>query len=707
MDNKKIPSLQEFIRMLHGKTSLPPIPEQLLKLCTELISLETFYYIYTLIILKTDFFTSVEEAENEDPRENFSHNELAVIAGLLIKYGTATEVRVPSELEVKNSIQKTWEIFGNIHSRMSHDSAFQEWIFYWESWAYDFQYLNFLEEKYGRDEEWIIQNKWFSLETASKIINFLAKKRMQSVQEASWLFPERRMPAFFEALCFSPEDLIAEGLKESEVLGFLNVFSIAPLWWNTNFNNIGEHNEIYSKPILRIEENKYFIPVFSLLYSAVYKEPINWMRTEDEDYYNKFAVTNRGNSAEDMVFRLLRPVIGDWKIFQNIDVYQWKNKITDADILCFIGDKALIVQVKSKTLTHGARKWDIERIQEDYSKAIEFAQEQGVLVKKAILEGGFNFKNKDGSTFTVDARIDDAYVLCVTSDPFPALLLWALLGDREGPEETIVPTSIFDLETVAYYLKDPFEFLFYIMQRYIAGKQLFATSEVAILATHLKMGLYMEEDQFMLIDETCQNNLNLHFLKVNWGIPDDIEIKAPTSAWKNERFTNLLDTLKIMESDGTTDAILMLYSLSSDSRDEIFNLMDQIIDNLKSHPEKKFRSGTLKYWDKIICVIWTKDQDDLGRVMLTTCKVKKYELKGNLVLGLWCCLSSWKKLSAIIYNKKPWKNDPELEEKVKSYNQNTKSIPLEYNKDWKIITPKRKAPCPCWSGKKYKRCHWK
>ena len=46
-----------------------------------------------------------------------------------------------------------------------------------------------------------------------------------------------------------------------------------------------------------------------------------------------------------------------------------------------------------------------------------------------------------------------------------------------------------------------------------------------------------------------------------------------------------------------------------------------------------------------------------------------------------------------------------LEEKVKSYNKHIKTIPLEY-KDWKTITPKRKTPCPCWSGKKYKRCCW-
>jgi hypothetical protein len=53
--------------------------------------------------------------------------------------------------------------------------------------------------------------------------------------------------------------------------------------------------------------------------------------------------------------------------------------------------------------------------------------------------------------------------------------------------------SIFDLDVISFYLKDPFEILFYLKQRYLFASNTFTQSELAILAKHLKEGLYIEK----------------------------------------------------------------------------------------------------------------------------------------------------------------------------------------------------------------------
>ncbi len=59
------------------------------------------------------------------------------------------------------------------------------------------------------------------------------------------------------------------------------------------------------------------------------------------------------------------------------------------------GDRAIVLQAKSKRLTLEARKGSDRQIKDDFEKAIQDSYDQALICSKALLDGGF--KLTDGS----------------------------------------------------------------------------------------------------------------------------------------------------------------------------------------------------------------------------------------------------------------------------------------------------------------------
>jgi hypothetical protein len=244
-------------------------------------------------------------------------------------------------------------------------------------------------------------------------------------------------------------------------------------------------------------------------------------------------------------------------------------------------------------------------------------------------------KNKDGTPFRAPSKIDEAFVLCVTSDAFPAsAFLWKLLIWDPTQKENIIPMaiSIFDLDVISFYLKDPFEILFYLKQRYLFASNTFTQSELAILAKHLKEGLYIEKWTMMMLDESIQMFITPHFLHAKWKLNNknwEI-IEEPFSSWKNEDFNNLISMMKASMEDGITDAILLLYSLSGSTRDQIFKAIAMLRDDLLKYPEKLYKSCFFPVDDKLIWVMCSRDLSKLTEKMEEISKIRKYWFKSSL-----------------------------------------------------------------------------
>ncbi|WP_094551565.1 NERD domain-containing protein [Petroclostridium xylanilyticum] len=350
-------------------------------------------------------------------------------------------------------------------------------IFYSGTGVYDFQYMEFFERKYKYDIEWLACKKEFDINQAQHIV-FKIKSILQEKSQKVHLYDlKERMPAMFKSIkeknsqrgfikhikdilpmmelyqyveLFFEYAKVEEGLsidkirkygwksfykslielfivKKSDfdssinVESFFNYFSITPQKGsNSQFKTIGNYNLINSHPIIKLDDDRYFIPITFLLFEAVYESPFYWMMGDKE--YRDQAGKNRGTFGEEITYDFLSKVFGTSRTFKSVKVITKKGQTyTDIDVLCILGSKALCVQVKSKKLTELSRTGDDKALNNDFKGAVQDAYEQGLVSREKILEKSAMFIDEVGNEIKLSEEIDDVYIMVITTENYPAL----------------------------------------------------------------------------------------------------------------------------------------------------------------------------------------------------------------------------------------------------------------------------------------------
>ena len=412
-------------------------------------------YIYSLcIILFNDFHLSLEELGTINNREKLSIKEVALILGYLIQEKIDLTYPETTEYLIENKNQ-TYELLEELHFTFmvpqremlaeilnkgsmaatpftkfeffTKKGSMQESIFYAGDGAYDLQYIEYLPQKYGLDQQWLKENRDFDFNEVSKIINSIRQIQQKKVNKTKHV--NLRNPEFVESIkkyikgrnkdkklketlalmefmqfyhLFPqvPEDsgltyseleelyqskwnifydnlldlFILDYTKLSDLDGidsFFTNFGVISPEQNKDFKTVGDYNILNSRPIIHLPDGRWFLPLYYLLAEAVYESPFYWM-CEDKEYIRK-ALHNRGKVGEDIVYNLLKPVFGNNNIFQSVKIKTSREKTaTDIDILCLLGNKALCVQVKSKKMTIAARRGELEALVKDFKLFLTF-----------------------------------------------------------------------------------------------------------------------------------------------------------------------------------------------------------------------------------------------------------------------------------------------------------------------------------------------
>lgn len=292
-------------------------------------------------------------------------------------------------------------------------------IFYSASGAYDFQYLEFAVQKYHNDREWIQKHIGVDVGTMG-----LIARKLKSLHELQFNKLISEKPPDFAKLCeeglsvfcFEENDIAEFGPSRN---AFLQAFSLIPGSVNANLKLPGQYNELQAKPVINLPDGRYFVPIAFNLTEAIYESPFFWMNTDKA--YAPTALANRGKFAESVTSNILRGVFGVNNVYRDVEVRGKKgHTITDIDVLAVVGNKAVIVQVKSKRLTELARLGDKDRLRTDFEAAVQEAYNQGLLSRRAIIDRS-NRLFINGTELDLTTAIDDAYILCATVDFYPAV----------------------------------------------------------------------------------------------------------------------------------------------------------------------------------------------------------------------------------------------------------------------------------------------
>ena len=696
-------------------------------------------FIYSLCLMAVRYlWMSSEEVADIDWHSRPNQAELSLLFGLLAKHPIKQDVAFTAD-DIVEQAGKAIALLEELHSsvafpQLSTDvgdelddqerislliGRYEEWmnsgqgmvepIFYGGEGAYPFQFLEMASIRYAADGKWIENYTGGSLDAyieISKEISELTLRRLQSIDPG--LTPSDYCTAVFPAMCFQPSDF---SKASSQSLGsFFTTFSFIPGDTNREFRAIGDFNAVHSRPVMSLGDDKYCLPVYLDLPKAIYESPFYWMN-EDKQYRDT-ALENRGDATEAITRDFLASVFGAERVFQGVKIKKGRNEVTDIDVLAISGNKAIIAQCKSKKLTIEAKRGDGKILSRDFSLAVQEAFGQAVRAKRALMEDGYEFVDEVGQPVELEGRVDEAYILCISGDHYPAVMTQARTHLDRGDEDVHpILISTFDLDVITFYLKDRYDFLYYIRQRSAHAERLVANSEMALLAHHLKHKLFPYEDyDVAMVDEGYTTLVDANFLVTRGGWPESESSGRVFHEWKNETFDDLVEDIKLAanlnpDQIAAEDLLFFLYDLAGKGADDFINMVgtlkERTIRDGKRHEGRVPLTGAKKGATFVSFPTPTRYSDiQKFRVELEGCALlHKYMSKADEWMVLGSIAGSPVTFDDFGFVKGPWQEDPEMDRLV-----DEEVIPgIVLNPDGSL--PSKNRRCPCGSGRKFKRCH--
>lgn len=641
------------------------------------------------------------------------------------------------------------------------EGSMQEAIFYSGDGVYDFQYLEYLPLKYRYDAEWLEEKCGFLFQqviNATKTIKGIQQGKANTVRiidlrdyelhkalkkdikgknkdkRLEEILTQMEFAQFYslfppipdesnlsetekEELWKSNWDVFYDNLLDLFILdrtslskiegidGYLSSFGLLHNERNDSFNTIGDFNIINSKPIIQLSNESWFLPVYYLLTEAIYESPYYWM-CEDKEYMSK-ALYNRGKVGEEIVCDLLRPVFGNNNVFPSVKIKQTKEKtVTDIDVLCLLENKALCVQVKSKKMTLAARRGEINALIKDFNGAFQNAYKQGLSSCEYLKSKDCTFLDETGKKLHIPEYIKDVYILCVSTENFPAIPYCSFVL-QEKVERTPTPLflSVFDLELLAHYLKNPCDFMYYVRQRTILMDYFWANEEIIFLGYHLLHKLWKDPNyHWMSLDNDFGSAIDRNYYPYKLGLLDKLskDTDGIANAWRNAEFEQLCDELMAQNIPGAIDIVFALFDLDGASRENLLNYIKQT--KQRTQDDRGVHLFTMPVGSQFgISFVSTNtmSKDDLETKTTVYAHLRKYISKADSWLGLGSYPFSSNIIDCFYYDATPWEYNEQDELSCGEFMDLHKTTLLPLSKNKRIG---RNDPCPCGSGLKYKKC---
>ena len=637
-----------------------------------------------------------------------------------------------------------------------------ESIFYSGTGVYDFQYLEFLERKYRYDKHWLSEKKNFNIkqtqstvrcikqvlhekskkvnlyatkEKTSQLIERLKKKNpnedmdkiaketlpMMEVHQYVGLFfdykvegeltenelREKGWEAFYKGLIELFVIRKSDFDDDPAIDSFLSNFSFCVgKGCNHQFQMVGNYNIINSHPLIKLDEERYFVPIVYLVFEAVYEAPFYWMWLEDKSYRDQLA-KNRGNVGEEIVYEFLTKTFGIQRTFKSVKINIGKGRdVTDIDALCVLGSIALCVQVKSKKLTELSRTGDDDQLQKDFQGAVQDAYKQGLVSRLEVLKRNSEFFDGNEHKITLSEDINEVYIMVITTENYPSLTHQShIMLDKNEDDPFPIVLTVFDLELIVDYLKDPYDFMYYIKQRTLLMDYFRADEEIVYLGYHLDRKLWKTPNtDFFVIDSSYGQIIDRNYYPKKAGLDVSDEGDVIKNRWKNEEFNKLCDQLKTLNEPKITDIIFHLLDWSGDARK---NLVDYLI-KTKKRTLKDGKSHDFSippdggYSPRVGITYYSLNSGsvkDLQKRLLALCQARKYKSKGDVWIGFGSLNNSHEMIDVVVFSEQKWEYDKDLETMSKALGMGGKSRLVRVGR--KIGRNER---CPCGSGLKYKKC---
>ncbi|WP_298938535.1 SEC-C metal-binding domain-containing protein [uncultured Ruegeria sp.] len=578
--------------------------------------------------------------------------------------------------------------------------AIREAAFYATESAYGFQYKDFAEFRYQKDEQWLVENVGFTLRDAKVITDVIveiqskkARRQLESLREtapALWTM----LPAFE----LKPSEVaVASGLPEDTVKSFFVAFSCNVETKNEDFQSVTDFNVTSARPIICLETRYYLFQYVSLA-EAVYECPTHWMYQDKA--YRATASQNKGNFTETMTFDFLKRIFGKEHVFQNLDLYEGSNKVGEIDVYVSFGDYGIIVQCKSQKLTAASRSGNLVKIRKDFRLAIQEAYDQCRTCFDALKSSSLVVRDIGGNEVNLQ-KPERVFPVTAISDHFPALSIqvreFLTTNPTEGFENPFC-VDLFTLDVLSELVPSPIRVLAYLERRSLYYDRVATTNELGVLGFFLKHNLWLESDNdFLNLDDSLASDIDAAMIVRRDRLPGKDTPEGLLTRFKDTFVGRVIDDVDRDPNALCVELGLSLLEMGEDGINDVEALVSQMAKRGRGDvtlPMENRSSGLTIHCNSDPFIV---ADPSLRQHMI----FRKYHQKANKWLGLNVDPSTMRvRFGAYVRQKHVF--DYRLEEMLASAPPMVKTSDVITGAAQRKIG--RNETCPCGSGKKYKRC---
>lgn len=492
-------------------------------------------------------------------------------------------------------------------------------------------------------------------------------------------------------------------LKFSENYTYLNLKNWSG--WPTNYNIL------YNKPVIKFKGDFYcFFP--NMLIENIFYILTEIIRNSNEKYYSKTFLNKRKEYLEEKPLEYFAKLLLGSRIYKNLFYHLIKNvkkKRFEIDSLIIFDNNILIIEAKSGNFTIRARRGYTDRIKKTAQELIDGAYNQAMNTKKYILESQnpkFFYKNGNlALELKNKSDFDNFYLINTTLEKLgPLSSKLNLVSNFNLIKGKEWPWSIYinELRIISDLIESPSEFLLYLKRRIEINEynQFHSMDEIDYLEFFFHAGMKINPkilDKFKIIplDSSFQINKYYNYLagraekykkpqfKINNGIKEFIKKIELCGKFKFTKITTHILGLEKVEHDLINSKLEKLVDRTRiDDIDHSFyyNGIDSNTGLVIITNKHYFEKERIKY--------------------INYAKIKKYQNKKDILFLILLEVNddTYKINDLYIFDKK-WKYNP-----IKQKNIRTLVNTGQFEKINSKLKIGRNEPCPCGSGKKFKKC---
>ena len=625
---------------------------------------------------------------------------------------------------VQDYVQRTHSLLKELHSAIAFESfaplvarassgqplspgdlISRETLLYSGDTAYHFQFLHFAKERYRNDSSWFKKAHAPSPREIHRILASVVRVQQNKARRSLTIEAARSPAVSLEVLTFTVEDVSGDcEMDPCTVRRALNLFALPPDVTPYDFLRIDDFNPIAAWPLLSRRKDTFVLFQFYTLMESFYVSPAYWMR--DDRAYASTASTNRGDSAESIARDALTPVFGAKRVYPNVEIYKGRNRVGEIDLLVVYADRVILVQAKAKGLTLAARRGDNVQIRSDFQKAIQDSNDQAHRCAVAILDPSTRVLTATGDPLEFRWPVGQIYPVCVVAEHYPALSLQTRqFLTVQSSDQIMAPLTldVFGLDTIREFLATPAEFINYLALRARFREKSIANIEHTFLSYHLKRNLWMDEDaDYVMLEDDISQDLDAAMYVRRLGASGEETPRGILTRMRDTVFGGIVDRLRQCESPATMSLVLFFLQCGSD----VWRRMNLALESLLQSVSANVGSRTVSSFFGDIGVGLTVKCTSSRRIgheesLSEASTAHKYKRRA----GMWVGISvsdrdgSVGEVVALEYR---WRRDLDVERRLSERRQHTAIVGLRTESGLSAVG--RNDPCPCGSGKKFKKC---